>query len=57
MIGLKNETNKDKGPKPTNGSHLELKEMMRVLTKVFKSHTIDVDLSLSGSIYPSFLFF
>jgi hypothetical protein len=57
MTGPKNETNKDKGPKPTNGSHLELKEMIRALTKVFESHTIDVDSSLSGSIYPSFLFF
>jgi hypothetical protein len=32
---------KDKGPKTTNGecvSHLELKEMMRALTKAFESH-------------------
>jgi hypothetical protein len=27
---------------------------MRTLNKVFESHTIDVDLSPSGSIYPSF---
>jgi hypothetical protein len=28
--------------------------MMRALTKAFESHTIDVDSSPSGSIYPSF---
>jgi hypothetical protein len=57
MIGLKTQTDKDKGPKPTNGeyvSHLELKEMVRTLTKAFESHTIDVNLSPSGSIYPYF---
>jgi hypothetical protein len=57
MIGQKTQTDKDKGPKPTNGecaSHLELKEMMHTLTKAFENHTIDVDLSPSGSIYPSF---
>jgi hypothetical protein len=58
MTGPKTQTDKDKGPKPTNGecvSHLEL-EMMHTLTKAFETHTIDVDLSPSGSIYiyPSF---
>jgi hypothetical protein len=59
MIGPKTQTNKDKGLKPTDGecvSYLELKEMMRALTKAFESHTIDVDSSPSGSIYPSFSF-
>jgi hypothetical protein len=28
--------------------------MMCILTKAFESHTIDVDPSSSGSIYPSF---
>jgi hypothetical protein len=57
MTRPKTQSNKDKGPKPTNDecvSHLELKEMMHALTKAFQSHTIDVDLSPSGSIYPSF---
>jgi hypothetical protein len=57
MTTPKTQTDKDKGPKPTNGecvSHLELKEMMCALTKAFECHTIDVDSSLSGSIYPSF---
>jgi hypothetical protein len=57
MIGPKTRTDKDKGPKPIDGecvSYLELKEMMRALTKAFESHTIDVDSSLSGLIYPSF---
>jgi hypothetical protein len=55
--GPKTQTDKDKGPKPTDGecvSYLELKEMMCALTKAFESHTIDVDSSPSGSIYPSF---
>jgi hypothetical protein len=56
MSGPKTQTNKDEGPegpKPTDGecvSYLELKEMMCTLTKAFKSHTIDVDLSPLGSI-------
>jgi hypothetical protein len=57
MTGPKTQTNKDKGPKPTDGecvSHLELKEMMHKLTKAFESNTIDVDSSPSGSMYPSF---
>jgi hypothetical protein len=60
MTGPKTQTNKDKGPKPTNGdcvSHLELKEMVRALTKTFESHIIDVDSSPSGSIHPSFSLF
>ena len=51
---------KDKGLKTTNGecvSYLELKKMMRALTKAFESHTIDADLSPSGLIYPSFYSF
>jgi hypothetical protein len=35
-------------------SHLELKEMMPILTKAFESHAIDADSSPSGSIYPYF---
>jgi hypothetical protein len=57
MTGAKTQTDKDKGPKPTGGeclSNLKLKEMMRVFTKAFESHTIDADLSPSGSIYLSF---
>ena len=57
MTGPKTQTNKNKGPMPTDGecvSHLDLKEMMCALTKAFESHTIDVDSSPSGSIYPSF---
>jgi hypothetical protein len=57
MTRSKTQTDKDKGPKATDGecvSHLELKEMMSTLTKAFESHTIDVDSSPSGSIYPSF---
>jgi hypothetical protein len=57
MTRPKTQTNKDKGPKPNDGecvSHLELKEMMHTLTKAFESYTIDVDSSLSGSIYPYF---
>jgi hypothetical protein len=56
MTGPKTQTDKDKGTKHTNGecvSHLELKEMMHTLTKAFESHTIDVDSTPSGSIYPS----
>jgi hypothetical protein len=48
---------KDKDPKPTDGecvSYLELKEMMCTFTKAVENHTIDVDLSPLGSIYPSF---
>jgi hypothetical protein len=57
MIGPKIQTDKDKGPKPTDGecvSYLELKEMMCALTKAFESHTINDNSSPSGSIYPSF---
>jgi hypothetical protein len=57
MTVPKTQTNKDKGPKPTNGecvSYLKLKEIMCALTKDFESHTIDVDSSPSSSIYPSF---
>jgi hypothetical protein len=57
MSGPKTQMEKDKCPKPTNGecvSHLELKEIMCTLTKAFESHTVDVDSSPSGSIYPSF---
>jgi hypothetical protein len=57
MTGPKTQTDKDKGPKPTDGkcvSDIELKEMMHTLTKAFESHTIDVDSSPSGYIYPSF---
>jgi hypothetical protein len=59
MTGPKTQRDKDKGPKPTNYecvSHLEL-EAIRALTKAFESHTIDVDSSPSGSIYPSFSYF
>jgi hypothetical protein len=45
----------ERGPKPTNGecvSHQELNES--ALAKAFESHTIDVDSSPLGSIYPSF---
>jgi hypothetical protein len=59
MTGPKTQTDKDKDPKTTNGecvSYLELKKMI-TLTKAFESHTIDVDLSPSGSIYPSFSYF
>jgi hypothetical protein len=59
MIGPKTQTDKDKGPKPTDGecvSYLELKEMMCALTKAFESQTIDVDSSPSSSIYPSLFF-
>jgi hypothetical protein len=55
MTGSKTQT--DKGPKPTNDecvSHLELKDMLRTLTKAFESHTIDVDSALTGYIFPSF---
>jgi hypothetical protein len=57
MTRPKTQTNKDKGPKTTDGecvSYLELKEMMRPLTKSFESNIIDADSSPSGSIYPSF---
>jgi hypothetical protein len=57
MTGPKTQTDKDKGPKTTDGecvSYLELKEMMRTLTKAFESHTIDADSSPSCLIYPSF---
>jgi hypothetical protein len=57
MTGPKTQTNKDKGPKPTDGdciSHLELKEMMCTSTKTFESHTIDADSSPLGSIYLFF---
>jgi hypothetical protein len=57
ITGPKTQTDKDKGPKPTDGeciSYLELKEMMCILTKAFEIHTIDVDSYPSGSIYPSF---
>jgi hypothetical protein len=50
MTGPKTQTNKDKGPKPTDGdciSHLELKEMMCTSTKTFESHTIEFDI-MSG---------
>jgi hypothetical protein len=57
MTGPKTQTYKDKGPKTTDGeciSYLELKEMMRALTKAFESHTINADSSPLGLIYPSF---
>jgi hypothetical protein len=57
MTGPKTQIDKDKGPKTTDGecvSYLELKEMLCALTKVFESHTIVVDSSPSGSIFPSF---
>ena len=57
MIRSKTQIDKDKGPKATDGecvSHLELKEKMRTLTKAFETHTIDVDSSPPGSIYPCF---
>jgi hypothetical protein len=56
MTGPSTQMEKELGPKPTDDeciSHIELKEMMCILTKAFESHTIDVDSSSSCSIYPS----
>jgi hypothetical protein len=41
MIGPKNQMDKDKGPKLNDGecvSQMELKEMMRAMTKAFKKY-------------------
>jgi hypothetical protein len=60
MIGPKTQTDKDKGTKSTNDEcvfHMELKEMMHILTKAFESHIIDVDSSPTCYIFPSFYYF
>jgi hypothetical protein len=48
MEGPNFQTDKDKGPKTTDGecvSYLELKKMICALPKAFESHTVDVDSS------------
>jgi hypothetical protein len=57
MIVPKSQTDKNKGPKAIDNEcvfHLEFKEMLRVMTVAFVSHTIDANLSHIGHIYPSF---
>jgi hypothetical protein len=50
----------DKGTQLTDDecvSHLELKEMLCAIIEAFECHTIDVDSSPIGHIFPSFFSF